>query len=681
MTDLDRKALDRKAVDAARVLALDVVEAKGNGHAGTAMALAPVAHLLFQELMRHDPADPGWRGRDRFVLSAGHASLLLYTQLYLTGYGLTLDDLRRTRALGSRTPGHPEYGHTPGVEMTTGPLGQGVATAAGMAMALRHERALLDPDAPHVPDSPFARTVWCVAGDGDLQEGVSAEASSLAGTLGLGELVLVYDDNGISIDGPASLSFTDDTAARYRAYGWHVQTVEDGEDLGALRVALAAARDERDRPSLVAVRTVIGAPAPGRGGTAAAHAGPFGADETAEVKRLLGMDPHASFAVPEPVLEHTRAALRRGARLHGDWDRAHSAWRTAHPDLTGLDERLATGTLPPDWAGALPGLGGTAGPTRAANGAVLEALTERLPEIWGGSADLSSSTNVAFPGRRPFSADHPAGTSLHFGVREHAMAAIANGIALHGGFRPFATTYLAFSDYLRPALRLGALMRLPVTFAFTHDSVSVGEDGPTHQPVEQLWGLRGVPGVDVVRPADAAETAAAWRRVLERPGGPVAFALGRHSVPALDVTGRDLHDLHDKVARGGYVLAGSAPPDVVLIATGSEVSLALEARGHLARDGIAARVVSMPCVEWFEDQDEAYRDLVLPPEVPARVTVEAGTAQGWWRYLGTHGEPVSVEHFGVSGPGDRVLAELGITVEAVVAAARRSLERSARTAP
>ncbi|TDC53665.1 transketolase [Actinomadura sp. KC345] len=670
MTDLDRKA-----IDVARVLALDVVEAKGNGHAGTAMALAPVAHLLFQELMRHDPADPGWRGRDRFVLSAGHASLLLYTQLYLTGYGLTLDDLRRTRAFGSRTPGHPEYGHTPGVEMTTGPLGQGVATAAGMAMALRHERALLDPDAP---DSPFARTVWCVAGDGDLQEGVSAEASSLAGTLGLGELVLVYDDNGISIDGPTSLSFTEDVPARYRAYGWHVQTVEDGEDLGALRAALAAARDERDRPSLVAVRTVIGAPAPGRGGTAAAHAGPFGADETAEVKRLLGMDPHASFAVPEPVLDHTRAALRRGARMHDDWDKAHGAWRTAHPGLADLDERLATGTLPPDWAAALPGLGGTAGPTRAANGAVLEALTGRLPQVWGGSADLSSSTNVAFPGRRPFTADDPAGTSLHFGVREHAMAAIVSGIALHGGFRPFATTYLAFSDYLRPALRLGALMRLPVTFAFTHDSVSVGEDGPTHQPVEQLQGLRGIPGVDVVRPADAAETAAAWRRVLERARGPVAFALGRHSVPALDVAGRDPDG---DVARGGYVLADSPPPAVVLVATGSEVSLALEARERLARDGIAARVVSMPCVEWFEEEDEAYRDLVLPPDVTARVTVEAGTAQGWWRYLGTHGEPVSVEGFGLSGPGDRVLAEMGITVEAVVAAARRSLERSARTAP
>ncbi|MEU6037279.1 transketolase [Actinomadura sp. NPDC047616] len=667
--------LDRAAVDVARVLALDVVEAKGNGHAGTAMALAPVAHVLFQEMVRHDPADPGWRGRDRFVLSAGHASLLLYIQLFLTGYGLTLDDLRRTRAFGSRTPGHPEYGHTAGVEMTTGPLGQGVATAVGMAMALRHERALLQAGAPFAD-----RTVWCVAGDGDLQEGVSAEASSLAGTLGLGELVVVYDDNGISIDGPTSLSFTEDVPARYRAYGWHVQVVDDGDDLDALRAALAAARDERDRPSLVAVRTVIGGPAPTRGGTAAAHAGPFGADETAEVKRLLGMDPQASFAVPEHVLDHTRAALERGARLRADWDKAHAAWRAAAPlDLVDLDERLATGTLPSGWADLLPAPGDGPQPTRKAGGAVLAALTEHLPEIWGGSADLSESTNVAFPGRRPFSAADPAGTTLHFGIREHAMAAILNGIALHGGFRPFGTTYLAFSDYLRPALRLAAMMRLPVTLAFTHDSVTVGEDGPTHQPVEQLWGLRGVPGLDVVRPADAAETVAAWRRVLERADRPVAFALGRHPAPALDHGGQDAAgDLAADVARGGYVLADAPSPDVLIIATGSEVALAVEARDRLAADGIGARVVSMPCLEWFAEQDEAYRDAVLPPDVPARVSVEAGVAQGWWRYLGTHGEAVSVERFGLSGPGDRVLAELGVTVDAVVDAARRSIARARR---
>ncbi|GLW67522.1 transketolase [Actinomadura rubrobrunea] len=667
--------LDRAAVDVARVLALDVVEAKGNGHAGTAMALAPVAHVLFQELMRHDPADPGWRGRDRFVLSAGHASLLLYIQLYLTGYGLTLDDLRRTRAFGSRTPGHPEYGHTPGVEMTTGPLGQGVATAVGMAMALRHERALLRADAPFAD-----RTVWCVAGDGDLQEGVSAEASSLAGTLGLGELVVVYDDNGISIDGPTSLSFTEDVPARYRAYGWHVQVVDDGDDLDALRSALAAARDERDRPSLVAVRTVIGAPAPRRGGTAAAHAGPFGAEETAEVKRLLGMDPHASFAVPERVLEHTRAALERGARLHADWDKAHAAWRAAAPpELADLDERLAAGALAPNWRDLLPEPDADgARPTRAVNGAVLAALTEHLPEIWGGSADLSQSTNVAFPGRRAFSAADPAGTTLHFGVREHAMAAILNGIALHGGFRPFGTTYLAFSDYLRPALRLAAMMRLPVVLAFTHDSVTVGEDGPTHQPVEQLWGLRAVPGLDVVRPADAAETVAAWRRVLERADRPVAFALGRRPAPALDRGGRGAApDIAADVARGGYVLADapSSPPDVLIIATGSEAALAVEARDRLAADGIGVRVVSMPCLEWFAEQDAAYRDAVLPPDVLARVAVEAGVAQGWWRYLGTYGEAVSVERFGLSGPGERVRAELGVTVDAVVAAARRSLAR------
>ncbi|MQA96583.1 MAG: transketolase [Streptosporangiales bacterium] len=663
-----------RAIDTARVLPLDVVEAKGNGHAGTAMALAPVAHLLFQEFLRHDPADPHWRGRDRFVLSAGHASLLLYTQLYLTGYGLTVDDLRRTRRLGSLTPGHPEYGHTAGVEMTTGPLGQGVAAAVGMAMAARHERALLDPE-PAPGASVFDRTVWVLAGDGDLQEGVSGEASSLAGALGLGDLVLLWDDNRISIDGPTGLSFTEDVPERYRAYGWHVQVVPDGEDLDALRAAFLAAQEERTRPSFIAVRTVIGAPAPNHGGTAAAHAGPFGAVEVAEVKRALGMDPEASFVVPEEVLATTRRAVDRGARLQAEWDADYVAWLGAHPERADLARRLGDGRLPEGWEKALPDLDDAPRATRAAGGAVLEALTGALPELWGGSADLTESTNVAFPGRADFSAADPAGSAIHFGIREHAMAAVLSGIALWGGFRPYGTTYLAFSDYMRPAIRLAALMGLPVTYVFTHDSVSVGEDGPTHQPVEQLWGLRGVPGLDVVRPADAAETVAAWRHVLSRAGGlrPTAFAYGRHKSPALDHTG---HDVAEAVARGGYVLADAPAgrPEVLLLATGGEVALAVEARERLAAEGVQARVVSLPSLEWFAEQDEAYRDSVLPPDVGARVSVEAGTAQGWWRYLGTYGEAVSVETYGLSGPGPEVLEARGITVGAVVEAARRSLK-------
>lgn len=676
--ELAGSSIITRAIDTARVLPLDVVEAKGNGHAGTAMALAPVAHLLFQEFVRHDPADPHWRGRDRFVLSAGHASLLLYTQLYLTGYGLTLDDLRRTRRLGSLTPGHPEYGHTAGVEMTTGPLGQGVATAVGMAMAARHERGLLDPE-PAPGESIFDRTVWALAGDGDLQEGVSAEASSLAGTLGLGDLVLIWDDNRISIDGPTGLSFTEDVPERYRAYGWHVQVVPDGEDLDALRAAFRAAREERSRPSFIAVRTVIGAPAPERGGTAAAHAGPFGADEVAAVKRALGMCPEKTFDVPEDVLANTRGAVGRGARLHAEWDAGFAAWLEAHPERAELAGRLGarpgSQRLPSGWEAALPSFDDGPRATRAAGGAVLQALSGAVPELWGGSADLSESTNVAFASQAAFSRSDPAGDAIHFGIREHAMAAVLSGIALWGGFLPFGSTYLAFSDYMRPAIRLAALMALPVTYVFTHDSVSVGEDGPTHQPVEQLWGLRGVPGLDVVRPADAAETVAAWRHVLRRGAGkvrPVAFAYGRHKSPSLD---HSSHDVVEGVARGGYVLldAVSGRPDVILMATGAEVALAVEACGRLTRSGVSARVVSLPSLEWFAEQDQDYRDSVLLPSVGARVSVEAGIAQGWWRYLGSAGEAVSVEDYGLSGDGFSVLEARGITVEAVVDAAYRAL--------
>ncbi|PRY00596.1 transketolase [Allonocardiopsis opalescens] len=674
-----RTATDRawRAINVARGLALDVVEAKGNGHAGTAMSLAPLAHLLFQEVMRHDPADPDWAGRDRFVLSAGHAALLLYVQLHLTGYGLTLDDLRRTRRLGSATPGHPEYRHTAGVEMTTGPLGQGLATAVGMAMAARHERATFDPGS-EPGRSPFDHTVWVVASDGDLQEGVSSEASSLAGTLGLDNLVVIWDDNGISIDGPTDLSFTEDVRARYRAYGWHVEDVADGDDLDALRAALTRARELPDRPVLIALRTVIGAPAPNRGGTAAAHAGPFGADEAAATKALLGLDPESSFQVPDDVLADTRSAAARGARLRAEWNESLDRWRTRHPDRAAERYRLLARAAEGGWP--LPEPADKPQATRVANGAVLAALAATPAGLWGGSADLSESTGVARPEAIPFSAAAPDGTALHFGIREHAMAAIAAGIALHGTYRPYVSTYLSFSDYLRPSLRLAALMRLPVVYVFTHDSVTVGEDGPTHQPVEQLWGLRGVPGVDLVRPADAAETIAAWRRLLDRPEGPTALALGRHKAEPLDHSG---HDVDAGVARGGYVLAEAegGRPRVLLLATGTEVALAVAAQRELHGRGVPARVVSLPCLEWFEEQPAAYRDAVLPPEVRARVSVEAGSGQGWWRYLGLTGETVAVDRFGLSGPGEEVLAELGVTASAVVAAALRSLARTEAEAP
>jgi transketolase len=654
-----------RAIATARLLALDVVESHGHGHAGAPMGLAPVGHVLFQDVLRHDPLDPAWEGRDRLVLSAGHASLWLYVQLFLTGYGLTLADLRATRTMGSRTPGHPERGVTPGVEMTTGPLGQGVASAVGLAMSLRHLQGLAGPGCPLAE-----QTVWCVASDGDLQEGVSAEASSLAGTLRLANLVVVWDDNSVSIDGGSELAFTEDVAGRYAAYGWQVIEA-DAADTRRLRLALTAARAETGRPTFVAVKSTIGWPTPGVEGTAAAHAGAYGAAAVAAAKRALGFDPERSFHVDADVLAYTREAAQRGARLHKDWDERLAAWRASHPRQAERIDRLSLHR--DDVRLPAPRPAGENVPTRRANGQVVTALVADGAAIWGGSADLAESTSVALPDHTAFSADDPAGRHIHFGVREHAMAAILNGIALHGWFRPYGSTYLTFSDYARPSLRLAALMRLPVVTVFTHDSLAVGEDGPTHQPVEQLWSLRMVPGLDVVRPADATETFAVWRRIWDTANRPTALVLSRQALPSLDP------ELTRDATRGGYVVRAAERPDVLLLATGSELHLALEAAGQLREAGLDPQVVSMPCLEWFAEQPQAYRDEVLPPAVRARVSVEAGVEGGWWRWLGSYGQAVSVRDFGESGPGDVVMERAGLTVAAVVAAAHRSLDLASRS--
>ena len=639
--------LDGRAVATARGLALDVVQAHGHGHAGAPLGLATVAHVLFQDVLRHDPTDPAWEGRDRFVLSAGHASLLLYTQLYLCGYDLDLDDVRDTRILGSRTPGHPELGHTPGVEMTTGPLGQGVASSVGMALSVQRLQALLGEDAP------FDHTVWCLASDGDLQEGVSGEAASLAGTWGLDRLVVVWDDNGITIDGPTGLAFTEDVRARHRAYGWEVLDIEDADDVAEVRRVLRAAREVTGRPVLVAVRSVIGAHVPGIAGTSAAHAGAFGDGAVADAKRQLGLDPASSFAVPDDVLAHTRQARRRGGELHRAWDREVEEWRARRPDAAALLDRLR---MPASVVAAdLLTEGDDPAPVRSLSGAALGRAHDLVPSLLGGSADLSGSTSL------PSQADVP------FGIREHAMAAILNGIALHGWFRPYGSTYLTFSDYQRPALRLAALMRLPVLHLYTHDSLAVGEDGPTHQPVEQLWSLRMTPGLDVVRPADAREVAGCWARVLTAPTGPTAMVLARQALPQLAGSSTE------GASRGGYVVRAAAEPDVLLLATGSEVSLALEAATSLEAHGVAAQVVSLPCLEWFDQQPSDYRDSVLPPHVRSRVAVEAAVEGGWHRYVGDRGRVVAVREFGLSGDGAAVMHARGITAEAVVAAAQESL--------
>ncbi|MFE2463453.1 transketolase [Streptomyces sp. NPDC059402] len=686
---------DRRAADVARALAADAVEAAGHGHPGTAISLAPAAHLLFQRLLRHDPADPEWAGRDRFVLSCGHAVLTLYIQLHLTGYALGLDDLKALRREGSLTPAHPERGHTPGVEVTTGPLGQGLANAVGMAAAARRERGLFDPDAPD-GTSPFDHTIWVFASDGDLQEGVSHEAASLAGHQRLGNLVVLWDDNRISIEDDTSVALSEDVPARFRAYGWDVRQVDwtvtgtYTEDLEALYRALSEARRETGRPSLVALRTVIGWPAPTKRNSGAIHGAALGPAETAGLKEALGLDPERSFQVPDDVLVHTRTALERGRRTRADWERRYADWRAAHPERAAEYDRIGARTLPEGWAEHLPTFpAGGSMATRKASGKVLDALAGVLPELWGGSADLAGSNLTTMTGEPSFLPEehataafpgHRYGRTLHFGIREHAMGAVLNGIALHGGTRPYGGTFLVFSDYMRPAVRLAAMMRLPVTYVWTHDSIGLGEDGPTHQPVEHLWSLRGIPGLDVVRPADANETVVAWRTILTRADRPAGLALSRQELPVLDrLPGAGLASA-DGVARGGYVLAEAdgAAPEVIVLATGSEVAVALDARTLLQAEGIATRVVSMPCVEWFAEQDEEYRESVLPAGVAARVSVEAGTAMGWYALLGGAGEAVSIEDFGAGAPYQRLFEQFGLTPDRVAAAARAALERARR---
>ncbi|GHF74973.1 transketolase [Streptomyces thermodiastaticus] len=673
--------LDRRAVDTARLLAADAVQKAGNGHPGTAMSLAPAAYTLFQKVMRHDPADPEWSGRDRFVLSPGHTSLTLYTQLYLAGYELELDDLKAFRTWGSKTPGHPEYGHTAGVETTTGPLGQGVAMAVGMAMAARYERGLFDPDAP-AGTSPFDHTIWAIVSDGDLEEGVSAEASSLAGHQKLGNLVFLYDDNHISIEGDTATAFSEDVLARYAAYGWHTQRIEPAEngdiDVHALYRALQAAKAETERPSIIAMRTIIAWPAPNAQNTEAAHGSALGEEEVAATKRVLGFDPERTFQVEDEVLAHTRKALDRGAEAHAAWDKRLAEWRDAQPERAALLDRVLAGKLPEGWEDAVPVFEeGKSVATRAASGKVLQALGAVIPELWGGSADLAGSNNTTIdktssflPKGNPLPGADPYGRTIHFGIREFSMAAEMNGIALHGNTRVYGGTFLVFSDYMRNAVRLSALMQLPVTYVWTHDSIGLGEDGPTHQPVEHLASLRAIPGLNIVRPADANETAIAWIEILKRHSthpAPHGLALTRQGVPT--------YAPNPDAARGGYVLRESSTPepDVILIATGSEVQLAVAARELLEGEGVGTRVVSMPSVEWFEEQPQEYRENVLPPSVRARVAVEAGIGLTWYRYVGDAGRIVSLEHFGASADAKTLFAEFGFTPENVAAAARASL--------
>ncbi len=688
---LDWSEVDDRAVDTVRVLAMDAVQKVGNGHPGTAMSLAPAAYLLFQKLMRHNPADPNWPGRDRFVLSAGHSSLTLYIQLYLAGFGLELDDLKSLRVWGSLTPGHPEHGHTAGVETTTGPLGQGVANAVGMAMAARRERGLFDPK-PAVGESLFDHDIFAIASDGDLEEGVSGEASSLAGHQQLGNLVLLYDANKISIEDDTNIAFSEDVAKRYQAYGWHVQTVDwtnDGkgyqEDVQALFKAYKAAKAEKGRPSFIQLRTIIGWPAPTAQNTGAAHGSALGEDEVAATKKILGFDPDKSFVVADDVIEHTRAAVERGKVVQAEWQERYDTWAAKSGDRKALFDRMQTRTLPDGWADALPTF--DADPkgmaTRKASGEILTAVAPHLPELWGGSADLAGSNNTTPKGEPSFVPPDYAtkmfpgdwyGRVLHFGIREHAMASILNGIALHGGTRPYGGTFLVFSDYMRPAVRLAALMKLPVTYVWTHDSIGLGEDGPTHQPIEHLAALRAIPGLDIVRPADSNETVAAWKAILEHTDRPAGLALTRQDVPTFP-RGTDGYADTSNVVRGAYVLldVDGGQPDVVLIGTGSEVQIAVAARDQLAEDGIRARVVSMPCREWFEDQDKSYRDTVIPPTVKARVSVEAAVPMGWRDIVGDSGRIVSLDHFGASADYQRLYMEFGLTAEVVTQAAKDSI--------
>ena len=693
MSDFSWTELDNKAVDTARVLAADAVEKVGNGHPGTAISLAPVAHLLFQKVMRHDPKDPDWIGRDRFVLSVGHSSLTLYNQLFLAGFGLELEDIKALRTWGSLTPGHPEYGHTKGVEITTGPLGQGLASAVGFAYSARFERGLFDSNAP-TGTSPFDHFIYCIAGDGDMQEGVTAEASSLAGHQKLGNLIVLYDSNKISIEDDTNIAFSENLEDRYRSYGWHVQVVDwkkSGnyqEDVAELYAAINAAKAVTDQPSLITIRTIIGWPSPGKQNTGKIHGSALGQEELKGLKEVLGFDPEKTFEVSPEVLAYTRTAVDKGAASRKAWQLSFDDWAKKHPEGKNLFDRLEAGSLPSSIDEIFPRFEfDTEISTRAASGKVLNAIAGVMPELWGGSADLAESNNTTIAGAKSFvPSEHSTnewsgdsyGRVLHFGIREHAMASILNGIALHGKTRAYGGTFLIFSDYMRPAVRLAALMKVASIFVWTHDSVALGEDGPTHQPIEQLATLRAIPGLDVVRPADANEVSYGWKKILERRNGPAGIALTRQNIPVFnrndpDATGV-IYASAENTGKGAYVLAeaSSGSPELILIATGSEVQLAIAARLQLESEGIATRVVSAPCLEWFEEQSDSYRDSVLPPSVSARVSVEAGLSLGWSKYIG-QGESVSIEHFGASADLKTLFSKFGITTEAVVSAARKVL--------
>ena len=695
MSNLEWSKLDQEAVDTARVLAADAVEKVGNGHPGTAISLAPVAHLLFQKVLRHDPANSDWVGRDRFILSVGHSSLTLYNQLYLTGYGLELSDLQALRTWDSLTPGHPEYGHTKGVEITTGPLGQGLASAVGFAYAARFERGLFDPSAP-AGSSPFDHYIFCIAGDGDMQEGVTSEASSLAGHQKLGNLVVLYDSNQISIEDDTKIAFTEDLEKRYESYGWHVQVVnwrksgEYVEDIQELYSAIQKAKAETNKPSLITIRTIIGWPSPTKQNTGKVHGSALGAEELAGLKSVLGFDPAKNFQVSDAVISYTRGFRDRSKDVLTEWESNFQDWRKSNPENAALFDRLENGELP-DLDSVLPVFeAGTDVSTRAASGKVLNAIAKVMPELWGGSADLAESNNTTISGAKSFAPQiHSTreftgddyGRVMHFGIREHAMGSILNGISLHGKTRSYGGTFLIFSDYMRPAVRLAALMKVPSIFVWTHDSIALGEDGPTHQPIEQLATLRAIPGLDIVRPADANEVSVAWKKILSRRVGPAGIALTRQNIPVLDRSAADstgqILASASNVAFGGYVLvdASDKKPELILIATGSEVQLAVAARLELEQSGIKTRVVSMPCVEWFEEQSASYRESVLPASVQARVSVEAGLALGWSKYV-PQGDSVSIEHYGASADYKTLFTKFGITTEAVVAKAKAVLGRS-----
>ena len=674
-------ALDDKSVAVARALAMDAVQKVGNGHPGTAMSLAPVAYTLFQRFLRHDPSDSNWIARDRFVLSCGHSSLTLYIQLFFSGYGLKLDDLKSFRTWGSLTPGHPEYGHTLGVETTTGPLGQGVANAVGMAMAARYKRGLFDPESA-IGESIFDHNIWVICSDGDLQEGVSAEASSLAGTQELGALKVIYDDNRISIDGDTHHTFTEDVSARYRSYGWNVIEVaakKDGDvDRNALEVAMQSALDEKIRPTLIRLKTVIAWPAPKARNTAKSHGSALGKEEVAATKLLLGL-PEEDFYFPTEVHQHVRKVSDRSQSLRTEWNQAFESWKRENPAKSELLQRLESGSLPSGWQQGTPAFPSEKEvATRKASGELINHFAKVLPELIGGSADLAESNNTTVEGGGSFLPSSsiipgasPYGRNIFFGIREHAMGAILNGMALHGGLRPYAGTFLVFSDYMRGAVRLSALMKLPVTYVWTHDSIGLGEDGPTHQPIEHFAALRAIPGLDVIRPADANEVAIAWQEILRRKA-PAGLLLSRQNLPVID---RASFNSADGVARGAYALNDEKNPELIIIATGSEVSLALAALSELTAKGVKTRVVSAPCLEWFKAQPESYKDELLPKSVKARVSVEAGIAQGWRDLIGDAGESISIEHFGASASHTTLFSEFGFTVKRVIEAAEATLKR------